>query len=279
MVEETALQVAKYDNVSIRQGHEKLADFFEQNGDEEEALAEYNALIALKAPSATPYLKVCEALIKREQPQSVPNLLNESLIFDQSPLTYILLGEAYNGLGEFADAITAFEQAQRAGAPPNDPHVLLGLSYAYRQTGQLDKLQLLQAEKGTSTTSMQQAQGDAQLYQLLQRADQLIQANEFDRALLDLQTSLRLKETSQAHTWIGQIYMQKRQYNLAIDHLEKARAMGSSEPLLLYNLSVTLYQEKEYARAQMVLDDLEKTSPQFGDPYDLKSKISQHRAP
>ncbi len=279
IVEETALQVSKYDNVTIRQGHEKLANYYEKMQNEHNALNEYKALMALKTPSAIPCLKVCEALIKAEQPHRVPALVNESLVFDQSPLSYIVLGEAYNGLEHYAEAITAFEQAQRLGAPPHDPHIILGLTYAYRQTGQLDELQKLWAETGTSSASMQQSRGDAQLYQLLQHADQLIQANDFDRALTELQTSLRIRETDQAHTWIGQIYMQKRQYDLAIHHLEKARAMGSAEPLMLYNLSVALYQQKEVKRAQTILDELDKTAPQFGDPYDLKSKIANLLTP
>ncbi len=274
-MEKMAQQAAKYDNVSIQQAHEKLATYFEDIGDQVSALAEYQALVALKTMSAKPYLKVSEARIKAEQLEGVPDLLNEALLFDTSPLPYIMLGEALNGLGRYPEAIVAFEQAQRVGAPPNDPHVVLGLSFAYQQSGQLDKLQKLQREHGSSTASMQQADGDAQLYQLLQYADQLIQADEFDRALIELQTSLTIRETSQAHTWIGQIYMEKEQLDLAVIHLEKARALGSTDPLMLYNLCVALYQQQEYKRARDILLEVKKQAPNFGDPYDLQQKIEK----
>ncbi|MBN1558605.1 tetratricopeptide repeat protein, partial [candidate division KSB1 bacterium] len=234
-VEKIAHRVAKFRNVSIRQGHEILADYFTAAGDPESALQEYKALVALKSYSALPYLKLGESLVKSGDVAPVPYLMRQSLLFDESPLPYILLGEAYNGLGRYLEAITAFERAQQVGARPDDPHIVVGLKYAYNATGQFAREKQLDERLQTSPALLPGDQVDATVNRLLQTADQLIRERKFDQALLELEKSLAIRETSQAHMWIGQIYLEKKQPTAAVEHLEKARRLGANEPLLLYN--------------------------------------------
>jgi tetratricopeptide (TPR) repeat protein len=270
-VEEIAKRVVKYDNVSIREGHEILADFYVKAGDLEEALREYRALVALKVNSALPYLKVCEALIKSNNVTGVPRLIDESLIFDESPLSYILLGEAYNGLGRYGDAILAFEQAKHLGAPPDDPHVAVGLTYAYRSSGKTGDLKGLieQSPRGERTQPK-----FSDVLDLLENADALIRDSRYDQARLLLEKSLKIQETGQAHKWLGQIFIEKKQPESAVVHLEKARLLIPSDPLLLYNLSIALVQIQNYERAWIILQEIERIDPIFEDRYDLRTKLA-----
>ena len=266
-VEEIAKRVILYDNVSIREGHEILANHYEKNGDSEKALQEYKTLVALKAYSAVPYLKVSEALVKSNNLAQVPELINESLLFDESPLPFILLGEAYNGLARYNDAIAAFEQAQRLGAPKNDPHILLGLRYAYQATGRMSTLQELPNQSP-------EPPDHANVQDVLQSADALIRSGRFEQAQHLLEKSLTIQETGEAYMWLGQICLEKRQSDRAVAYLEKARTFLPHDSLLLYNLCIALVQTQHYERARMILQELEHINPAFDDSYDLKSKLA-----
>lgn len=271
--EQIAKRVVKYDNVTLLDGHQILAEHFEKKGQSEDVFQEYKALVALKLFSPVPYLKLSEMLIKANDVNEVPGLVNQSLLFDESPLAYILLGEAYNALGRYNEAIVAFQYAQQLGLAPDDPHVRFGLQYAYNATGQLEKAARLMQQNETIFSDNKALHYNREIDVLLQSADQLIREQKYEKARLKLNESLKLQETARAHTWIGQIFMEQKEYKQAIQHLERARELGSNEPLLLYNLSIALVQQQNYNRAYELLQELEQIEPDFGDPYNLKEKL------
>lgn len=273
-VEEIAKKVATYDDVSIREGHEILAKYFTDQGQESKAFQEYKALVALKTTSALPYLKVSEMLIKADDVARVPVLIAESLIFDESPLSHILLGEAYNRLERYQEAIAAFQRAQQLGAAETDPHIVVGLRYAYNALGQFAKEKEIWDRQGDVGQSADAAPSRAQAAQLVQRAEQLIEQQQFEQAMVELQKSLKIQETGQAHMLLGQIYLQKRQAEAGVEHLEKARLHLPNDPLLLYNLCIAYVQQRDYNSAWKILKALERLDPHFADPYDLKTKLA-----
>ena len=275
-IEAMAKRVAKWDNISIAEGHELLARQYETNGELQLAEREYRALVAFKPHSALPYLKLSELLVKAETVDKVPELINQSLIFDESALAFILLGEAYNALGRYSDAIEAFQHAQDLGAQRNDPHILVGLSYAYRASGQVEKAREVESQRAQAKATPEGAQRIPEIEQLLQHADVLIQRQRYDDALSELRTSLSIRETGDAHMRIGQIYLQKQEFDQAVVHLEKARQMLPKDPLLLYNLSIALVQQQEYQRAWDILEELQQMDAQFGDPYELRTKLEPY---
>ena len=270
-VQEIAKRVVKYDNVSIRQGHEILADHFAKSGDQDSALQEYKALVALNSWSAMPYLKISEMLVKTKKFSPVPDLIQKSLLFDESPLPYILLGEAYNGLGRYHNAIAAFEQAQRLGAAKDDLHILVGLLRAYSATGQTEKEKEIGALLDKSLPPKKAPGG---IDQLLQKAKNLISAKKYQQAKILLEESLAHQETSRSLLLLGQICLQQRETPQAVAYLEKAHRLDPTQPLILYNLSIALIQQQEYERARASLQQIDKIAPNFGDPYDLKAKLN-----
>jgi len=271
-VEKIAKRVIKYDNYTIRHGHEELAEYFEKQGQSERVFQEYKALVTLKTFSPIPYLKLSEMLLETDNAEEIPPLVNQSLLFDESPLAYILLGEAYNALGQYNDAIAAFQYAQQLGLPPDDPHIRFGLHYAYNATGQMQKAARFAPQSGARSAG--NAPVDIRkVNNLLRTADQLIREQKYEQARLKLKESLTLQESARAHKWIGQIYMEQKQFEQAVEHLERARELGLNEPLLLYNLSIALMQQQEYDRAYELLRELKQVSPKFGDPYNLKEKL------
>ena len=274
IVEEMAKRVIKFDDVSIWEGHQQLAEHFEKTGERDKAYQEYKALVALKSYSQLPYLKVSEMLIKSKNAERVPQLVNESLLFGESPLAHILLGEAYNELGRYSDAIVAFERAQQLGVEKSDPHIVVGLMRAYSATGQIDKELQLKEQYGNVLKKIGGNAGDLKLDAFLQRADKLIREQKYDEALSELLASLKISETGQAHMWIGQILLQKRRPKDALIHFEKSRALGVNQPVLLYNMSIALVQQKNYERAWSALQELERVDPDFGDPYNLKTQLA-----
>lgn len=273
-VEEIAKQVITYDNVSIHQGHEILAEHFTKQGEEAKALQEYNALVALKSYSVVPYLKVSEMLIKSDDVARVQALIRESLIFDESPLPYILLGEAYNRLQRYQQAIVAFQRARQLGAAETDPHIVVGLRYAYNALGQFTREKDILDRTIHARQNSDDTPSDSRAVELVQTAEQLIEAQQFDAAMVELQKSLKIQETGQAHMLLGQIHLQKRQAREAVDHLEKARALLPNDPLLLYNLCIAHVQQQNYESAWKILKKLERLDPHFVDPYDLKTKLA-----
>lgn len=273
-VEEMAKRVVKYDNISIIKGHEILAEHFDKAGDRESANKEYAALISLKAYSAKPYLKVSEMLVKSQNAERVPELIETSLLFHEYPISYILLGEARIEMAQYYDAIAAFKQAQQLGASKTDPHVLLGLLHAYAETKQIEKAKEIQKLLGEALPQKSENNGASNVNELLQTSKKLITDKKYEQAQAELQRSLAIHETSLAHMLLGQILLQERQVEEAIQHLERARQMAPNKPLLLYNLCIALVQHREYARAWNVLKEIEGIAPDFGDPYDLKTKLA-----
>ncbi len=82
-----------------------------------------------------------------------------------------------------------------------------------------------------------------------QRAvNMLLLQQKYDEALPILYKSLQIKETSEAHKWLGQILLIKNRFEQAIPHLEKVAATEKNDPQLLYNLCrayiLTLQKEK-----------------------------------
>ncbi len=76
----------------------------------------------------------------------------------------------------------------------------------------------------------------------------LLLQQKYDQALPILYRSLQIKETPEAHKWLGQILLTRNRFDEAIPHLEKVVAAEKDDPQLLYNLCrayvLTLQQEK-----------------------------------
>ncbi len=273
IIEELALRAVKYDNVDIRDVHKTLAEYYEKIADYRNAYHEYQALIASRPFSAMPRLKAAEMLVRVQDFDLVPGIIKESLQFGEFPLSYILLGESYNALGHYQQAIDAFLRAKKLGADARDPHILAGLKTAYAATGQSEKADALPTPNVKGEATVINVPAAATAY--LEKAQSLIQAQQYDRALQELEASLKATETGLAYMWMGQIYLQKKQPARAVALLQKAKKSMPDHPYLLYNLSLGYTQLGQYERAWDTLVHLNKIKPDFGDPYQLMEKLAR----
>lgn len=93
---------------------------------------------------------------------------------------------------------------------------------------------------------------------ILAVAHQLLESRQFNRALPFLFASLRIKDTSVANKWIGQIYLHFQKPQQAQDYLEKAVAMQPEDGQAIYNLTGAYMMTGQLDKARETMARLEK---------------------
>ena len=93
----------------------------------------------------------------------------------------------------------------------------------------------------------------------------LLKMNRYIDALKILNRSLEYRETAFALQWIGQILLIHRKFKEGIIYLEKARARGSADIQLFYNLALAYFMLGKSGKAYEIMKYIEKQWP--ASPY------------
>lgn len=112
---------------------------------------------------------------------------------------------------------------------------------------------------------------------MLTAAQHLLEARQLDRAMSFLFASLNLKDTAFANKWIGQIYLHSRRPQQAEPFLEKANAMQTGDPQVLYNLAGAYMLNGRLDKARETYTRLEKTQVDFPGMAQLKQQLDTAR--
>ncbi len=106
-------------------------------------------------------------------------------------------------------------------------------------------------------------------------ADMLIKMKRFNEALPMLTESLRLKETTFANKWLGQIMLEKQKVKAALPFLEKAARQAPEDIQTIYNLSGAYALSGSFAKADSCLRLLEAKKPDFPGAMDLRKQLDR----
>jgi predicted Zn-dependent protease len=107
----------------------------------------------------------------------------------------------------------------------------------------------------------------------LNAAKMLLKMNRYIDALKILNKSLEYRETAFALQWIGQILLIHRKFKEGILYLEKARARGSTDIQLFYNLALAYFMTGNDKHANQIIEQLKIHYPD--SPYWKKLKQFQ----
>ena len=92
-------------------------------------------------------------------------------------------------------------------------------------------------------------------------ATALIKIQNYYLAKETLEHSLKYKESFFAIKWLGQINLRNKDYNKAIEYLEKARNMKSNDTQILFNLGRSYYYAGNKYLGDEILDLLKRIEP------------------
>jgi hypothetical protein len=107
----------------------------------------------------------------------------------------------------------------------------------------------------------------------LRAAEALINARNFNEAVPYLEKSFELKETAYANKWLGQIYLDKGEVKSALPFLEKAFKMDPQDVQLMYNLSGGYALDRQFGKAMMMLNRIDKIQPNFPGTNELRRHL------
>ena len=131
------LDILKIGHSTLEMGHIKLGDYYDQKGDIEQALKEYEALIYTVPNLDLFYEPALKILLTTKQYNRALILLEDALKYNESGFIYKWIGQIHLAFGDTHEGILALEKAQIL--LPNDIQLLFNLTRAYYHISQFDK--------------------------------------------------------------------------------------------------------------------------------------------
>ena len=231
-------------------------------GDPATAEATARRVITLNKTSAWGYYALAEALQDRQQYQAVVDALAPAVselrsrsAAGASGLGLLLphLGFAYERLGQYDAAITAFDEAHRLD--PAD-----GLVTSYLIQANLSAKKYTAAAEIARTARLSNAD-DLRLARL--HAQALRQSGQPDRAVAILQEIVAKAERPVAYVALAQVYQDTNRAADAVRTLEQARAKFPSELSIPFELGAVLEKQKRFADAEVAFRQVLSINPEY----------------
>lgn len=270
---------------TLEQGHIELASYYESGKDLKRAFNEYNALIYTVPYFDLFYEPAVKVLVEMNNYDKALEILYRLLEYQQTPLTYKWIGQIYLIKNETPKGIAYLEKVRESG--PSSATLLYNLGCAYYKISRFQKgneildelnhssadpslVNMLKAKKLVSMDHYTRA------VEYNQKAQNLFNLKDYDRAYTYVQRSLKIQETSGAYELMGMLDLARGEKAEALTCLEKANQMSdASSPQLLYRLSVAYYINEEYDKARTLFEGLSTAYPNFPDPNDLNTKLQK----
>jgi tetratricopeptide (TPR) repeat protein len=256
-------------NMAIEEKHRELAEIYKSRGEFLKAYMEYYSLI-----KSYPYLYdlySC-ALSYLDLLGDNKKALDLMLSFPDKSINFsasIKIGKIYQKLSQPLMAIQYYQNANKIQQPGDNPEdMYLGLYKAYMQVGNLKKgeeaLNEVKAiNPGFKTEDANKDKIvillDNNIKVLLDEATILMQQQRFDEALEVLYKSQKIKETTIADHFIGNLLLNKGDIR-ALAYLEKAYKGDPKDANMLSNLCVAYIRNKNFERASHILDEFKIVS-------------------
>lgn len=232
-----------------------------RTGDLDAAEATARRLIARNGRNPRGYAALAEALEERRRYQAVVDGLapvmatfragGDSAFALSSLLPH--LGFAYQQLGQYDQAIAAFEEARKIA--PNDPSLTAYLIQAQLAAkNYAAAADLARAARAGRPDDLRLARLEAQALRQSGRAEQGI-------ALLEglLQ---RLGDNPEAHISLAEMYAESNRGAQAVQVLQDAQVRFPSETSVTFELAAVLEKQKKYAEAEAAFRQLLTVAPQ-----------------
>lgn len=270
---------------TLEQGHIELADYYESQGELEQAFKEYKALIYTVPYFDLFYEPAVKVLLSANRNLEAVELLQDLLKYQESSFAYRWIGQIQLISNNTAEGILYLEKAR--AMEPQNVTLLYNLGRAYfkisrfeKGNGILSQLKYLKADFSmisnleeygrTSYNNFKTASG------YIKKAQDFIGIKNYRNALVLLKQSLQVQETSLAYELIGTINLKAGSKTDALTYLEKASELSDArDPKLLYNLSDAYYVNADYGKAKLTYEQLKKIYPDYPDTGNLNARLNQ----
>jgi tetratricopeptide (TPR) repeat protein len=238
-----------------------LGDDWMDKGKYDEAIAEYSAALRLDPGSARAFNNRGFAWYKLGIKGKAVEDFSEAIRLRPGYVQALNnRGNAYNAMKRFDAAIGDFTRALEIN--PLEAAALLGRSFAYRSSNQHQKAiadytgLIEQAEKNRSSKGL--------LYLLNERAISAMAQKDYDKAIADLETALRLDPTYKwAHANRGKCWREKGDYERSITDLNEAVRLDPKFTWALNELGQTWIKKKQFEQAIDVLTRAIQADPKY----------------
>jgi tetratricopeptide (TPR) repeat protein len=230
------------------------------SGDLEAAETAARQLIAANPRSARGYVALAESLEERRRYQPVIDALAPAVQQLRSgtgaaeSLTQLLphLGFAYQQLGQFDQAIAAFEEARTLS--PRDLSLTGYLIQSHLAAKHFDQAaELARQARAGRPTDLRFARLEAQA---------LVQAGRADQGITVLEEAVRLNGGNpEAHIALAQVYAEANRGPQAVKVLQDAQSKFPGESAITFQLGAVFEQQKKYAEAESAFRQIIASEP------------------
>lgn len=266
------------------ESYELLGEIFEQNGDFENALANYRQTLLLNSTQPGNYLRVADLYLKTKQyDQAIFQLVEARGKFPELPQITYSLAVARSQAKRYQEALTTFEEALHE-AEAAQPDMLNGAFYfAYgataEQAGMVDRaVEMLR--KSIQIDPANSAQSCNYLgYMWVERGEHLDEAVGLIKRALEMEPDNPAFRDS-----MGWYFFKTAKYDKALEELQKAAARIQPEDAVIYeHLGDTYSKLNNIAQALVYWQKAARLDPGNKSVLlkieDSKQKVSSNPAP
>jgi tetratricopeptide (TPR) repeat protein len=223
-----------------------MALAYYQMGDYDAAIAKTKEAISLSDEPRENWYKMLYALYTQKQDyESATPVLEELLLRYPKKQYWVQLSLVYGAREDYDVSLAVQQMAYEQGFLTEDKELRrLARSYLYRDLP-YPAAQVL--EKGLADG---QIEPDSEAYELL--ANSWIAAREFDRALPPLKKAAELSDDGNLYVRLGQVHLQREQWEEAARNLQKALDKGDlrNEGNAMLLAGIALYNDSKAAQAK-----------------------------
>jgi tetratricopeptide (TPR) repeat protein len=287
MLEEMAFSVITDPDATAESLHDRLGDYYENNGAYAKALKEYNALVTIN-PNWPDYLnKAANSYFNLNDLYAAEQYLRESMKFEGSYFSFSMLGEIAFIKHDYQQALHLFEQAYQhldeASLGAEGRIFLLSrlhyLYFKFNQTARMQEMAIQLARLGqqpeTPREDLPFTYSEYVPYDIESdffRAVDLA-AKDIDSSLFYLKRCLAINDCPVVNLYIGDVLYQKQDLD-ALHYYRKAYEAYDRDPGYLTRLFYAYFVNVNKAGAKAALDKLMAVDPSYPEISRLQTLLS-----
>jgi tetratricopeptide (TPR) repeat protein len=232
-----------------------------KNGDPERALIEFKKVLMINPNDVEAHVNSAEAYLRKgEGDQALLEIRKAMALNPDHGDAYTLLGMIYLHKGMLDDGVSAFRNALKIN--PKDVAALSNLGVAYRYKGMIDEA-IFQFKKVLSLSP-----NDEEAHTNLGEA--YLAMGNIQGAMIESEKALQINSRSvAARLNLGNAYFKQSRSDQAISEWKKALEINPKEARAHHNLAAAYYAKKEFRLALKHLDEAAtlgfKVNPQLAE--------------
>jgi tetratricopeptide (TPR) repeat protein len=256
------------------QAHIDLGAECLSTGDQDRATRQFEEALRLKPGNKAALLALANVYLRNgDSERAIATLKTVAKLAPTAPEPRFLLGSAYNRMGRFQDALAELQAAVRLG--DGDAQVYYHLARAYGGLGRTeDRARML--ARFAELTRKSKADTDAQrrAMKLTEKAKGLIDAGDLNTALERLEEARELSSSEALLFRLASVNFDLGRYDAARSYAEEAISLSPTEWLYRYLLGLTEAKSKRWPQAQASLRIAAQLNPSAAEVQNALGQVA-----